>query len=93
MSEFGKPRDCNNGCGGMVYFDAHSSTGHPTADKWVPLEYVEGRKTDTIHICPNKKQNGTLPVLVTTTAAAAAAATPSKLELDSLAVIKAIAAE
>ena len=86
MSTFGTPRDCTNGCGSVIYFDAHSSVGHPTADKWVPLEFKEGRKTDTIHICANKKQNGTLPAVVTTTA------TPSKLDLDSLAVIKAIAA-
>ena len=45
----------------MIYFDAHSLVGHPTADKWVPLEYKEGMKTDTIHICPNKKQNGSNP--------------------------------
>ena len=66
MSTFGTPRGCNNDCGATIYFDAHSSVGHPTADKWVPLEFKEGRKTDTIHICPNKKgQNGTLPAVVT----------------------------
>jgi hypothetical protein len=92
MSTFGTPKDCMNGCGGIIYFDAHSSLGHPTPtpDKWVPLEFKEGRKTDTIHICPNKKQNGTLPAVVTT---AAAITTPNqnKLDLDGLAMIKVIA--
>ena len=55
MSEFGRPKDCMNGCGSVIYFDAHSSIGHPTTDRWLPLEYKEGRKTDTVHICPNKK--------------------------------------
>ena len=88
MSTFGTARSCNNGCGGMVYFDAHSSIGHPTADKWVPLEYKEGMKKDTAHICPNKKQNGSL----TAVTASAIATAGNKLELDSLAVIKVIAA-
>ena len=69
MSDFGKPRDCNSGCGSLIYFDAHSSVGHPTADKWVPLEYKEGRKTDAIHVCPNKKQNGSLTAVATATTA------------------------
>jgi hypothetical protein len=93
MSEFGRPRGCNNGCGASIYFDAHSSIGHPTADKWIPLEYKDGIKTDSIHNCPNKKlQNGSLTAVAATTAAAAAEASPSKPDLDSLAVIKAIAA-
>ena len=87
MSTFGTPRDCTNGCGSVIYFDAHSSVGHPTADKWVPLEFKEGRKTDTIHICANKKQNGTLPAVVTTNAAAA-----TSTSTDNLAMIKVIAA-
>lgn len=68
MSEFGKPRHCNRGCGALVYFDAHSSVGHPSSDKWVPLEFKEGLKTDMPHECPKKKQqqNGTLPAVVTT---------------------------
>ena len=90
MSTFGTPRDCNNGCRALIYFDAHSSVGHPTVDKWLPLEYKEGRKTDTIHICPNKKQNGSLPAVVTTTPATTT--TTSKLDLDGLAMIKVITA-
>lgn len=57
MSDFGKAKPCNNGCGATIYFDAHSLVGHPTSDKWLPLEYKEGRKTDTIHNCPKKKQS------------------------------------
>ena len=56
MSEFGKPRGCNNGCNAMIYFDAHSTVGHPSSDKWVPLEFKEGLKTDMPHDCPNKKK-------------------------------------
>lgn len=68
MSDFGKPRDCNSGCGALIYFDAHSSVGHPTADRWVPLEYKGGIKTDAVHQCPNKKQqNGTLTAVAATT--------------------------
>lgn len=69
MSEFGKPRGCNNGCNAMIYFDAHSTVGHPSSDKWVPLEFKEGLKTDMPHDCPNKKkqQNGTLTAVAATT--------------------------
>ena len=79
-------------CGAVIYFDAHSSVGHPTPDKWIPLEYKEGRKTDTIHNCPNKKQNGSSTCIGNNNSSAATAATPSKLDLDSLALIKVIAA-
>ena len=84
MSNFGTPKDCINGCDGLIYFDAHSSVGHPTPDKWIPLVYKEGRKTDTIHICPDKKQNGSS--LLTKVSPA------TKPDLDNLAVIKTIAA-
>lgn len=94
MSTFGTPRDCNNGCRALIYFDAKSSVGHPTADKWLPLEYKEGRKTDIIHNCPNKKQNGSLTAVTTavTTPNQNLAHLVSKLDLNSLAVIKAIVA-
>ena len=88
MSEFGKPRGCNNHCGAMIYFDAKSSVGHPSSDKWVPLEFKDGLKTDLAHICSKKGQNGSLTAVTTTT--------PNKPDLDNnsnnLAVIKAIAA-
>ena len=48
-------------------------------------------KTDTIHLCSKKGQNGTLPAVVTT-AAATIAPSQSKLDLDGLAMIKVIAA-
>jgi hypothetical protein len=57
LSKFGDPKACINGCGAMIYFDPNSPTGHPTADKWVPLEIKEGRKTDQPHNCPKKKTN------------------------------------
>jgi hypothetical protein len=60
MSEFGKPKQCNNGCGALIYFDRDSPTGHPSPDKWVPLEIKEGRRTDTVHNCPKKKNGHTL---------------------------------
>ena len=75
MSEFGKPRHCNRGCGALVYFDAHSSVGHPAADKWIPLEYKNGMKTDAVHECPNKGRNG-LSSLTGTAAAVTTAVTP-----------------
>ena len=40
-----------------VYFDKNSKAGHPSADKWIPLEIKEGRKTDQPHNC-TKKKNG-----------------------------------
>jgi hypothetical protein len=75
-----------------IYFDAHSLVGHPSPDKWLPLEYKEGRKTDQIHNCPKKQQallssngNGN------PTPAVAAKETP-KLDLNNLNVIRVIAA-
>ena len=57
------------------------------ADHALPLEYKEGRKTDTIHNCPNKKQNGSLTAIATTEM-------PKKSNIDNvdLSVIKMIAA-
>lgn len=89
MSNFNKVKGCINGCGSSIYFDVNSKTGHPTADIWKPLEFKNGLRTDNIHICPNKKQNGSLTAV---TATAAAITTSSKLDLDNLAVIKVIAA-
>jgi hypothetical protein len=60
MSDFGKARSCNKECGSMIYFDRNSLIGHPTENVWLPLEYKEGRKTDTLHDCPKKKTNNTL---------------------------------
>lgn len=87
MSDFGRPRGCINQCGSVIYFDANSKAGHPTVDKWVPLEYKQGIKTDMIHICHKKGQNG-LPTVVTTTPSA----NQNKLDLNGLAMIKVIAA-
>jgi hypothetical protein len=50
-----------------MYFDKDSPTGHPSPDKWVPLEIKEGRKTDVAHNCPNRN-GGTLDAAATTTA-------------------------
>jgi hypothetical protein len=70
MSE-SKPKQCTGGCGAMVYFDRNSPTGHPSPDKWVPLEIKEGRRTDVAHNCPkrNGSSSGTLDTTATTTAA------------------------
>jgi hypothetical protein len=56
MSEFGKPQPCKNNCGGWIYFDRDSKVGHPSFDKWIPLQYDNdnGIKTDEPHRCPNK---------------------------------------
>jgi hypothetical protein len=98
MSSFNQPRQCNKECGSIIYFDRNSLVGHPKDNIWLPLEYKEGRKTDTLHNCPKKNGNGTLngnptPVKTETNAAAAKwvrSITDSKL--DNLAVVKAIAA-
>jgi hypothetical protein len=53
----------------------------------MPFLHQQGMKTDTIHNCPNKKQqNGSL------TAAATDKKSLSVLNMDNLEVIKAIAA-
>lgn len=56
MSKFGEPTPCKNGCGKYIYFDRDSVNGHPSADKWIPLEYNNdaGLRTDQPHQCPNK---------------------------------------
>jgi hypothetical protein len=63
----------------MVYFDKDSTVGHPSADKWIPLEIKEGRKTDVAHNCPKRNisssngstldNNNTTETTTTTTAA------------------------
>ena len=59
------------------------TVGHPSSDKWVPLEFKEGLKTDMPHDCPNKKkQNGSSLTAVATTVST------TKPDLE---VIKAIA--
>jgi hypothetical protein len=56
MSEFGKHQPCKNNCGGWIYFDRDSQVGHPSFDKWIPLQYDNdnGIKTNEPHHCPNK---------------------------------------
>jgi hypothetical protein len=58
MSKFGEPQACRNNCGGWIYFDRDSKLGHPTNEKWIPLEYAKdtGIKTGQIHQC--SKRNG-----------------------------------
>ena len=68
-----------NECGSVIYFDAHSSVGHPTSEKWIPLEFKNGLKTDLVHNCPNKKQQNGLVTAVTTAAAAATTTTNTSL--------------
>jgi hypothetical protein len=57
MSDFGKVKSCINGCGALIYFDASSTIGHPSPDKWIPLEYIDNVKTNQAHNCP-KRSNG-----------------------------------
>jgi hypothetical protein len=66
---FREPKACIKGCGATIYFDPNSTVGHPSPDRWVPLEIKEGRKTDQPHNCPKKNGNGR--TLETTTATAA----------------------
>jgi hypothetical protein len=40
----------------MVYFDAHSSVGHPTVDKWIPLEYKGGPENPTQYMSVQRDQ-------------------------------------
>jgi hypothetical protein len=58
MSRFGEAQPCRNNCGGWIYFDRDSKLGHPTNEKWLPLEYVKdtGIKTGQLHQC--SKRNG-----------------------------------
>jgi hypothetical protein len=44
----------------MDYFDKNSPTGHPSPDKWVPLEMKGNLRTDMAHNCPKKNVGGTL---------------------------------
>jgi hypothetical protein len=57
MSDFGKVKSCNNDCGTLIYFDAQSTIGHPSPDRWVPLEYIDNVKTNQPHQC-SKRSNG-----------------------------------
>lgn len=57
MSDFGKVKSCNNGCGTLIYFDAQSTVGHPSPDRWVPLEYVDNTKTNMPHQCPKRSKH------------------------------------
>ena len=86
MSEFGRPKECINGCGSQIYFDKYSSVGHPTAEKWLPLEYKEGMRTDTIHNCPKKGQgqNGLVTAITTNAAAATTTSNASLSFAESL---------
>jgi hypothetical protein len=56
---YGNPQPCKNNCGAWIYFDKDSAAGHPSADKWLPLEYNHdtGIKTGLIHQCSNKRSN------------------------------------
>jgi hypothetical protein len=33
-------------------------TGHPSPDRWIPLEIKEGRRTDVAHNCQKRNTNG-----------------------------------
>jgi hypothetical protein len=61
MSKFGEPQSCKKGCGGYIYFDRDSTNGHPSSEKWIPLDYNNdtGLRTDQPHQCPNKGKTTT----------------------------------
>jgi hypothetical protein len=54
------PKECINKCGAMIYFDVNNPTSRPSADKWVPLTYVEdtGVYTGEPHDCPKRAKYG-----------------------------------
>jgi hypothetical protein len=60
----GEARTCSRGCGALVYFDKNSPTGHPSPDKWIPLEMKGNLRTGMIHKCP--KRNGSSGTLDST---------------------------
>jgi hypothetical protein len=55
VSEFGTPQPYQNSCGASIYFDRDSTIGHPSENKWVSLEFVNGIKTDNPYDCPIRK--------------------------------------
>jgi hypothetical protein len=72
---------CTRGCGALVYFDRNSPTGHPSPEKWIPLEMKEGRRTDVAHNCPKRNGNGSSGgTLDTTTATSAMIVKPESLQ-------------
>jgi hypothetical protein len=97
MAEFGKPQPCRNNCGAWIYFDKNLKDGHPSPDKWIPLEYAKdtGVKTGQVHQCPNKPgyqqpngggqqqqgQTATTPPATTATARSAISAALSRYEI------------
>jgi hypothetical protein len=78
MSDFGQPQPCRNSCGESIYFDRNSTVGHPSENKWIPLEYVNGIKTDQPHNCPNRKQDSKTNVASQTASGPPTQAQPSK---------------
>jgi hypothetical protein len=87
MSSFNQPKSCNKECGAIIYFDRNSLVGHPKENIWLPLEYRNGLKTDTLHNCPKKNGNGTLNGNSTPTATAKTISPSSQTEdkaLDAL---------
>jgi hypothetical protein len=73
---------CSRGCGAMVYFDKDSPTGHPSPDKWIPLEIKEGRRTDVAHNCPKRSNGSTLDTSAATTTTPAIITTSDSLNLE-----------
>ncbi|HET6730778.1 MAG TPA: hypothetical protein VFH04_04200 [Nitrososphaeraceae archaeon] len=35
-----------------------STIGHPSPDKWIPLEYIDNVKTNQAHNCPKRSNGG-----------------------------------
>jgi hypothetical protein len=49
-------QDCRNGCRAKIYFDRNSAVSHPSADRWIPLQYNNdsGVYTGEPHNCPKR---------------------------------------
>jgi len=58
---YGNPQPCKNQCGAWIYFDKDSVVGHPSTDKWLPLEYNHdsGIKTGKLHQCAKRSSSST----------------------------------
>ncbi len=58
ISMSGEAKACTRGCCALVYFDKNSTVGHPSRDKWVPLEMKGNLRTDMAHNCPKRSTSG-----------------------------------
>jgi hypothetical protein len=79
---------CRRGCGTLIYFDAQSTVGHPSPDKWIPLEYVNNQKTGNPHNCP-KRSNGSTKGTISRETMQTEPQKPKDREIDIVAAVEA----